>query len=281
MNFSDYNIRPNFSAEIQALTGTVTSLSTAFDSRATVDLAGNLGEFSPVTISGTIQPFAFDRFTDIGLLFENISLPVLNPYSGQFAGFNISKGKLTTDLHYLITDRKLDAKHRIRIDQLEWGEASEFKGEATLPVKFATALLRDRHGVINLDIPVKGTLDDPTLRIGPIVWQIIRNLIVKAVTAPFALLGALFAGAEEAQFVDFAPGDAALDTMTSERARAAREGACGEKRHFARRAHRHGGRDRSACTARASFPAAAGTSRSTTRCAAGMTTRRHCHLSHR
>ena len=133
------------------------------------------------------------------------------------AGYNIAKGKLTTVLHYRIENRQLDAQHNIRIDQLEWGEATESQGEATLPVKFATSLLKDRDGVINLDVPVGGTLDDPTFRIGPIVWQVIKNIIVKAVTAPFALLGSLFEGAEEAQFVDFAPGEASLDPTTAGR----------------------------------------------------------------
>ena len=217
LNFSDFNIKPNFTAEILDLTGSMKSLSTALSSRSEVDLKGNLGEFSPVTISGTIQPFAFDRFTDISMKFENITLPVFNPYSGVFAGYNISKGALTTELHYQITNRKLDAKHNIRIEQLEWGEASEFKGEASLPVKFATVLLRDRHGVINLDVPVSGSLDDPTLRIGPIVWQVIKNIMTKVVTAPFSWLGSLFDGAEEAQFVDFHPGDATLEAMSAER----------------------------------------------------------------
>ena len=216
MNFSDLSIQPNFSAEVRQLNGAVTGLSSAFASRARVDLKGKVDEFSPVVISGTVQPFAFDRFTDIGLKFENIALPVFNPYSGQFAGYNIAKGKLTTDLRYQIENRRLNAAHKIRIDQLEWGEASANKGEATLPVKFATALLKDRDGVINLDVPVTGTLDDPKLRLGPIVWQIIKNLIVKAVTAPFALLGSLFAGAEQAQFVDFVPGEATLDAATAE-----------------------------------------------------------------
>lgn len=122
-----------------------------------------------------------DRSTDIGLKFETIALPVFNPYSGQCAGYSIAKGKLTTDLRYRIADRKLDARHRVRIDQLEWGEASANKGEATLPVKFATALLG-------------------------------------------ALLGALFTGAEDAQFVDFAPGDAALEAATAERLAALSKG---------------------------------------------------------
>ena len=216
MNFSDLYIQPNFSADIQELGGTITGLSSAYESRAGVDLDGKLEQFSPVEIKGELQPFAFDHYTDMALRFENIDLPIFNPYSGPFAGYNIAKGKLTTDLHYRIEDRRLDAQHQIRIDQLEWGEATPDKGEATLPVKFATSLLKDRNGVINLDVPVGGTLDDPTFRIGPIVWQIIKNIITKAVTAPFALLGSLFEGAEEAQFVDFAPGAAELDAATAQ-----------------------------------------------------------------
>jgi hypothetical protein len=217
LDFTDNNVQPNFAARVQDVHGTVTGLSSDPKSHAKLDFKGKVGEFSPVTIAGEVQPFSFERYADIGLRFENISLPIFNPYSGRFAGYAIAKGKLTTDLHYLVQDRKLDAKHHIRIDQLEWGEQTATQGEATLPVKFATVLLRDADGVINLDIPVAGTLGDPTFRVGPIVWQIIKNLIVKAVTAPFKLLGALFAGAEEAQYVDFVPGQAALDPPTVER----------------------------------------------------------------
>ncbi|MCE3283932.1 MAG: hypothetical protein K0R70_188 [Steroidobacteraceae bacterium] len=217
MDFADFSVQPNFAAAIQGLGGSISGLSSDPNSRATVALEGNVGEFSPVHIEGTTQPFAFDRYTDIGLRFENMSLPVFNPYSGKFAGYNIAKGKLTTDLRYRIDARRLEAQHRIRIDQLEWGEATAARGEATLPVKFATSLLKDADGVITLDVPVTGTLDDPSFRLGPIIWQVIKNVLSKAVTAPFRALGALFKGAEEAQFVDFRAGDPALDPTAAGR----------------------------------------------------------------
>ncbi len=217
MDFADFSIQPNFAADITSLNGSITGMSSDPKSRSKVDFKGKVGEFSPVTISGEVQPFAYERFTDIGMKFENISLPIFNPYSGKLAGYSIAQGKLTTDLHYTINDRQLDAKHHIRIDQLEWGAATAEKSEATLPVKFATSLLKDADGVIELDIPVTGTIDDPKFRIGPIVWQIIKNIITKAVTAPFKALGALFKDAEQAQFVDFAPGQSSLDAATSER----------------------------------------------------------------
>jgi uncharacterized protein involved in outer membrane biogenesis len=217
MAFSDLSIQPNFAADISDLRGSVTGLSSDARACAKLRLEGRVGEFSPVTIAGELRPFAFDRSSDIRLKFENISLPIFNPYSGRHAGYSIAQGKLTTELHYTIQERQLEAAHHIRLDQLEWGEATAEKSEASLPVKFATSLLKDADGVIELDIPVSGTLDDPSFRIGPIVWQVIKNLITKAVTAPFKALGALFAGAEEAQFVDFAPGASDLDAAARER----------------------------------------------------------------
>jgi hypothetical protein len=216
LDFADHWVQPNFAAKVQDVRGTLTGLSSDPASHATIDLKGQLGEFSPVTISGEVQPFSLERYADLKLHFANIQLPILNPYSGEFAGYAIAKGTLTTDLHYRITNRQLDAQHHVHIEQLEWGERTATQGEATLPVKFATVLLRDRHGVIDLDIPVKGTLGDPTFRVWPIVWHIIKNLVVKAVTAPFALLGSLFSGAEQAQYVDFAPGSAVLEPPSAQ-----------------------------------------------------------------
>jgi hypothetical protein len=77
-------------------------------------------------------------------------------------------------------------------------------------------LLKDSKGVIDLDLPVEGSLDDPKFRIWPVIWQIVGNVIVKAVTAPFQLIGSLFAGADKAQYIDFAPGSASLPQGSAE-----------------------------------------------------------------
>jgi hypothetical protein len=140
-----------------------------------------------------------------------MELTTFSPYSGKFAGYRIDKGKLTVDLNYLVENRKLDAKHRIVVDQLQLGEKVDSPDATKLPVRLAIALLKDRNGVIDLDLPVTGSLDDPRFRLGPIIWKVVVNLITKAVTAPFALLGALFGGGEEMQYIDFAPGLATLD----------------------------------------------------------------------
>lgn len=217
MGFSDLSIEPNFSADIEALRGTIRGVSTAPGSVAKVELQGHVvNRHSPVEISGETDLAAFDRHTDLRLAFRNIELPIFNPYSGRFAGYAIAKGKLSTELHYRIDERALVAEHHVVVDQLEWGEATDSQDKVTLPVRLATALLKDRQGVIDLDLPVNGTLDDPKFRIGPVVWQIVRNILTRAVTAPFALLGSLFEGAEQAQFVDFVPGSPVLSPQAAD-----------------------------------------------------------------
>jgi hypothetical protein len=215
--FADLSIQPNFAAGIQNLEGTVVGLSSMKDSRAKVDLHGQVDAFSPVSIVGEMNLFSSQIHTDLALDFRNMELTLFNPYSGKFAGYNITKGKLTTELHYKVDGRKLDAQHHIIVEQLEFGDKTASKDAVSLPVKLAVALLRDRNGVIDLSIPVTGSLDDPKFKVWPIIWKVFVNILEKAVTAPFALLGSLFGGGPDLQFIDFQPGVSELDSAGADK----------------------------------------------------------------
>lgn len=210
-DFSDFSIKPNFATGIQELSGTIKGLSGQAGTRADVNLAGKVDRYAPVTITGKINPFAAVAYTDLNVAFKNLELTSLSPYSGRFAGYKIERGKLSVDLTYLIDDRKLDAKQKIIVNQLQLGERVDSPDATSLPVKFAIALLKDRNGVIDLDLPMGGSLDDPTFKIWPLVRKIIFNVIEKAVLAPFSALASLFGGGEDTSYVDFAAGSATLD----------------------------------------------------------------------
>jgi hypothetical protein len=123
-------------------------------------------------------------------------------------GYNIQKGQLSFDLKYLIVNKKLESDNKIFIDQLTLGNKVESPQATKLPVGLAIALLKDRKGEINLDVPVTGRLDDPQFSIFRLVIQVLVNLITKAVTAPFALLGSLVGGGEELGYLEFDYGQA-------------------------------------------------------------------------
>jgi hypothetical protein len=217
-NFSDFSVLPNFSTGIQQLEGSVVGLSSKPGSRATVTLTGAIDTFSPVSITGEVNALG-PLYTDLTMSFKNISLPVFDPYSGKFAGYNIAKGKLSTELHYKVDGRKLDAQHHIVVQDLEFGDRTSSKEAVSLPIKLAVSLLKDRHGVIDLNIPVTGSLDDPQFRLAPIVWKVFTHILEDAVSEPFALLASLFGGGPELQFIDFQPGVGSLDAAAMDKAK--------------------------------------------------------------
>lgn len=216
-HFADHSIQPNFATALMALNGKITGLSSASTKRGKVQLAGKVDRYAPVDIAGEVNLLSAAKYTDLAMNFRNMELTTFNPYSGKFAGYAISKGKLTTELKYHVEDRKLLAEHHIVVDNLEFGAKTESKDAAPIPIKLAVALLKDRQGVIDVNLPVSGTLDDPTFRLGPIVWKAVLGLLTKIVTAPFAALGALFGGGDELAFVSFAPGSADLSAAEAEK----------------------------------------------------------------
>jgi hypothetical protein len=212
IGLADHFIQPNYSATLADLAGRVTGLSSQEGTVAQLDLRGSLANHSPLQIAGSINPLAAAAFADVRASFRDIDLPPFTPYSGKYAGYTITRGALTMEVSYKLKNRKLTTQNRFLVDQFEFGEKVENKAATKLPVKLAVSLLKGRDGVIDLDLPIEGSLDDPKFRIGKVVWKLIGNLIGKAVTAPFALLGKLFGGGgQELSSVDFADGRDAPD----------------------------------------------------------------------
>jgi hypothetical protein len=209
VNFSDFFIKPNYSANLTGVGGAVTEITP--EKAGDVELRAKIDNAAPVEILGRVNPLATDLFLDIKASAKDIELPPMSPYSVKYAGYGIERGKLSVNVEYHVENRKLAAKNNIYLDQLTFGEKVESPTATKLPVTLAVALLKDRNGVIDVNLPISGSLDDPKFSVIGIVFQVIGNLIVKAVTAPFALLGSLFGGGEELAYLEFAPGSAALD----------------------------------------------------------------------
>lgn len=209
VSITDNFIKPNYSANLTEIGGRITGLSSATDSTADVDLRGAY-DGAPVTIAGKVNPLAATPSLDIKAEVRGVELTALSPYSGKYAGYAIDKGKLSLFLGYKIADGQLQADNRIFLDQLTFGQKVESPDATKLPVTLAVSLLQNRRGEIDINLPISGSLNDPEFSVGGIVVQVIVNLLTKAITAPFALLGSLFAGGEELSHVDFVAGRALL-----------------------------------------------------------------------
>ncbi|OIP32549.1 MAG: hypothetical protein AUK27_12890 [Deltaproteobacteria bacterium CG2_30_66_27] len=204
--FSDRYVKPNYTASLVEIGGRVSGLSSEESLQADVDLRGKLGNAAPLEIRGKINPLAKNLFVDLKVDFREMDLSMLSPYAGRYAGYGIRKGRLALELKYHIEKKKLEAENKVFLDQFTFGEAVDSPDATKLPVRLAIALLTDRKGEIHLDLPVTGQIDDPKFSVWGVVWQIVKNLLVKAATSPFALLGAIFGGGEELAYLEFDPG---------------------------------------------------------------------------
>lgn len=182
-NFADLTLTPNFATAIQQLNGQIGTIDNRRPSPAKVDIKGKVDRYAPVTIKGALNPFNPLASLDIATSFKRVELTTLTPYSGKFAGFRIRKGRLNLDLHYLITNGQLKAENKVVVEQLQLGEKVDSPDAVDLPIRLAVALLKDTEGKISIELPVAGDLNNTELSVMPIVWQTLRNLVLRAAQA--------------------------------------------------------------------------------------------------
>ncbi|KDD12803.1 DUF748 domain-containing protein [Bordetella bronchiseptica] len=210
MTFTDRFVKPNYTAELSRIEGSVSAVSSRQPKPAKVNVAGRVYTSAPFSISGTVQPFAQFLSLDLKASAKGVDLPRFTTYSAKYVGYPIKRGKLSLDVQYQIKDRALQASNRVVLNQLTFGDKTDSPDAVKLPVLLAVALLKDSRGNIDINLPISGSLDDPQFSVGGIIVRVLVNLVVKAVTSPFTLLASAFGGGEELSYIEFDPGSAAL-----------------------------------------------------------------------
>jgi hypothetical protein len=66
---------------------------------------------------------------------------------------------------FTIMWRRNGSREQCFLDQLTQKSSPD---ALAIPVALAVALLKDRHGEINLHLPVSGSINDPQFRISPV-----------------------------------------------------------------------------------------------------------------
>lgn len=219
-SLTDRSLEPNVRMAITQFGGTIAGLSSEKLARADVDLKATVNGAGPIAITGKLDPLGVKKFVDLKVDFKNVDLLPLSAYSGKYAGYELARGQLNLDVKAKLDDKQLDASNVITLNQFTFGAPVESPDATKLPVRLGVALLKDMNGQIVIDVPMSGSIDDPSLRIGKVVVRVIVNLLTKAAVSPFALLGSMFGGGgDELAFQEFAPGGS--DLLPTEQAKLA------------------------------------------------------------
>ncbi|RYF01014.1 MAG: DUF748 domain-containing protein [Comamonadaceae bacterium] len=222
VRFTDLFVKPNYSANLTELTGRLSAFSSeapqgeAAPQMADLELRGRAEGTASLEIVGQLNPLAKPLALDITGRMRDLELPPLSPYSVKYAGHGIERGKLSMDVTYrVLPDGQLTASNKLVLHQLAFGEPVQ-GAPASLPVRLAVALLADRNGVIDIDLPISGSLNDPEFRLSSVILRVVGNLVMKAVTAPFSLLAGAFGGSSELSSVEFEAGSAVLSAQAQQ-----------------------------------------------------------------
>lgn len=217
-DFADFSLPLPFNAKISELDGNISTITTASADASSVDLEGKVDDHGLVRVSGSITPLDPVRNTAVQVAFQNVEMPKFSAYTIPFAGREIASGKLDLNLGYVVQDGKLAGENDIVLRDFELGETVDHPDAMSLPLGLAVALLKDPSGKINIDLPIRGDVNDPEFRYGKVIFSALTNLIVKLVASPFALLGNLI-GVEpnELEQINFIAGRADLTPPETER----------------------------------------------------------------
>lgn len=211
--FQDLSIEPNVKTSLADFGGTIKGLSSKQLKKADVNLSGKIGRAAPLKLVGKINPLSEDAFTDLIVTLGGMDLTPAGPYSAKYVGYGLSKGMLSLDLKYKVSQKVLDAENLIQVDRLTFGEKTSSPDATSLPVPLIVGLLKDRKGLIEVNMPIRGDLNDPDFKYGRTVIATLLNLLTRVAASPFSLMGKLVPGGgseEDLQVIEFEPGRAVL-----------------------------------------------------------------------
>ncbi|WP_070988411.1 DUF748 domain-containing protein [Halofilum ochraceum] len=216
--FTDRSLPLPFATRVQQLSGGISRLAPGQEEPARVDLQGQVADYGQARIDGELNPWNPLSSTRVDLVLENLDIPELTPYAVQFAGRRIAAGRMDLDLGYVLDDGRLDARNSIVLRDLQLGERFEHPNATNLPLGLAIALLKDSDGVISVDIPVQGNVNDPEFSFGPAIRQALTDILKDIVSSPFNLLASIVGGdPDELAKVAFAPGSSEIPPPQRER----------------------------------------------------------------
>ncbi|WP_139705633.1 DUF748 domain-containing protein [Aeromonas hydrophila] len=217
LRFADRSLSPEFVVDIAALSGQSRHISNIPGQRSELAFNGKVDRYAPVTIRGGTNLLIEQPVLDVAVTFNNLELTTFTPYSSTYAGYAIDKGQLSMKLNYQLQGNRLEGDNDITIKKLQLGEKVKSEQAKDLPLGLAVALLSDANGVIQMNLKVKGNLDQPDFSLGNIFWDVLGNTLRKAVTSPFSLLASLAGGSEDLDELPFLPGEPDLTPTQQEK----------------------------------------------------------------
>ena len=201
----DNTLTPDFDVSLEQWSGVMENFDTG-SGRARLETSGRVNGQARLRAQGdlAVDPLYLDLTGQL----DGYGMETLTPFTTRYLGFGVERGRLDVDTEVSIEDGRLDSTTKIAADKFYLGERVDSEQALDAPVKLGLSVLRDSSGMIRLPITISGDLNDPGFSAGGVVLRVIRNVLVKAATAPFSMLASLAGGGDgDLQYLPFRAGD--------------------------------------------------------------------------
>ena len=146
-----------------------------------LQLQARVGEFSSINFTGDLTPFTEDLSLALKGKIAALPLPQISPYAEAYLGYQFMTGQYDHTIDLAIANNELKMDNNLKLRRLELKSVDEKSAEKMaegldVPLPLALSMLRDRKGVIDLDVPLEGKLDEFDVGLD----DIINTALVKA-----------------------------------------------------------------------------------------------------
>jgi len=225
--YTDRTVTPPFTLALDPVDGTVKGVSSTATAGARLDIEGAVRSGGSLDLEGEMDILDPKRLTDLSIDVRQAIMPPVTPMSLRYIGHPIDEGVVDIGLEYEITNSELVGSNQFVTDGLALGDKVEGEGMVNLPFKLGVSLLTDKEGLITLEFPIEGNLDDPSFGLGNAIGSAAKEIVGELIKSPFRLLGKLGGGSSDEDFghVEFEAGSTELETTAADKLRTLAAGA--------------------------------------------------------
>ena len=183
IDFIDESITPSYKTHLEITDGTMKSMSSDPADRADFTIDGTIDQSATIKSTGQMNPLNASQYTKVDFSLKDFKLKPVTPYSAKYIGYKISQGTLELKLKYQVAEKKFSGDNQIIVNQLELGDKVDSPEATDLPVALAVTVLKGTDGIITIQLPVSGNVDDPQFDFGQAILSALTGAI-KDVSPP-------------------------------------------------------------------------------------------------
>ncbi|MBU2883821.1 DUF748 domain-containing protein [Psychrosphaera sp. B3R10] len=184
--FRDFSVKPAFNTHLKVNTLNLTEINSLAPQQITkFELSAQLDEYTKIAANADLQPFLPKPQYKGKVTVDELSLPELSPYVSSALGYNIESGQLDSKVSVKVDGTALSGKSLTHLKSMELnaieesGEKNNLSGGA-ISFNAALGMLKDGDDVVELDIPIKGDLNKPSVGLSGIMSLVIKQATMSA-----------------------------------------------------------------------------------------------------